>query len=157
MTGLPNRRFFEEILEPDAQPIVDCETVGVIYIDLNKFKQVNDEQGHETGDAVLKIVSQRLKNAIRDTDIVCRIGGDEFVFLALNIATQRGLLGLAHKMYATIALPIHYSGQTYQLGASMGIGLYPDDNPDIKALVKLADDRMYDAKKKGICIAESPI
>jgi diguanylate cyclase (GGDEF)-like protein/PAS domain S-box-containing protein len=147
LTGLFNRRYFDELLEPGSVMFNGSSTIGVLYIDLNKFKPINDEYGHETGDAVLHIISQRISNALRDTDITCRIGGDEFVIFALNIDSKENLSRLSKKVLNSISHTIHTSNMTFNLGASMGTCLYPDDGTDIKGLVKLADRIMYDVKK----------
>ncbi|MBL1140884.1 MAG: sensor domain-containing diguanylate cyclase [Proteobacteria bacterium] len=146
LTGLSNRRHFDELLEQGSL-LYENSTIGVIYIDLNKFKPVNDEYGHETGDTVLHIISQRISNILRDTDITCRIGGDEFVIFALNIVSKENLSHLSQKISNSISNTIHTANTTFSLGASIGACLYPEDGTDIKGLVKLADRKMYDEKK----------
>ena len=150
-TGLPNRGLFDDRL---AHGIALAErnrwTLAVMFIDLDRFKVINDEHGHATGDRVLKEVAQRLQRFARDDDTVCRNGGDEFLVLLMNPKGRANVWRVATALQKEIARPMDIDGIERAVGASIGIALYPSDGTAGDQLVELADKAMYRAKKGGV-------
>lgn len=149
-TGLPNRGLFDDRL---AQGIALAErnrwTLAVMFLDLDRFKFINDEHGHATGDRVLKEVAQRLQRFARDDDTVCRNGGDEFLVLLINPKGRANVRRVATALQKEIARPLDIDGVERTVGASIGIALYPSDGTAGDRLVERADTAMYRAKKGG--------
>jgi diguanylate cyclase (GGDEF)-like protein/hemerythrin-like metal-binding protein/PAS domain S-box-containing protein len=151
LTGLPNRALF---LDRFAQAIAEGKRqgrkVGLLFVDLDGFKQVNDTLGHDAGDEVLREVTTRFRRAVRATDTVARIGGDEFVLALtmLNTPMEAGLVArkIQNEVDADIALS---SGALCRVGASIGISVFPDDGADTDALLLAADAAMYQSKQQG--------
>ncbi|MEI7607061.1 MAG: sensor domain-containing diguanylate cyclase [Rhodospirillaceae bacterium] len=156
LTGLTSLRRFKDMLnEALARAKRDESEFAVLFIDLDHFKAVNDTQGHDAGDLVLKEVALRLRACVRDTDAVARVGGDEFAVLA-----ERASLALAEKIakriVAAINRPFPLPGGTARIGASIGVALYPTHGADLDGLMKAADRAMYAIKhttKGAIAIA----
>jgi diguanylate cyclase (GGDEF)-like protein/PAS domain S-box-containing protein len=119
---------------------------ALLFIDLNRFKKINDSHGHDFGDQVLREVARRLKGCVRDSDTVCRRGGDEFVILLSEIECRRDAARVAEKVLAAISRPHVIDGHAVQISASIGISLYPDDDSDAAALMGHADVAMYQVK-----------
>jgi len=150
LTCLPNRRLFEDRLERALSAAArNREQVAVLLIDLDGFKDVNDEHGHAAGDAVLKMVAQRLSGCLRESDTVARTGGDEFVLLVRPVNRTEDVAALAQKMLAAIRQPIRDGGLVLNVGASIGIAIYPADTLHPAQLVRMADKAMYDVKQSG--------
>lgn len=150
LTCLPNRRLFEDRLERALSTAArNREQVAVLLIDLDGFKDVNDEYGHAAGDAVLKTIAQRLSGCIRESDTVARTGGDEFVLLVRPVNRTEDVAALAQKMLAAIRQPIRDGGLVLNVGASIGIAIYPADTLHPAQLVRMADKAMYDVKQSG--------
>jgi len=155
LTGLFNKRYLDNIIEDHNLPMWLSNAVGVLYFDLNKFKAINDTYGHESGDQVLIEVAGRLKNSLRVSDLIFRIGGDEFLILfsiSNSNNAQFELENIARKISETISEPIFIShiGTTVDVGVSIGIGTYPFDSNDINTVITLADQFMYSAKQSGV-------
>jgi diguanylate cyclase (GGDEF)-like protein/PAS domain S-box-containing protein len=150
LTGLPNRALYMDRLRHalDLAQRRD-EKVAVYFIDLDHFKDVNDVHGHDVGDAVLAAVAKRLLGCVRHSDTVARLGGDEFVALTPAIGDAANAAAIAEKMVAVMHAPMEVLGKTCQLGASVGVALYPDDGSRGGVLLRLADAAMYAAKKAG--------
>ncbi|MCF6247696.1 MAG: diguanylate cyclase [Desulfobacula sp.] len=150
LTGLNNRKAFYEHLEQCLQTAQRNQTkLAVMYMDIDKFKQVNDTLGHEAGDDLLKTISKRLNDNLRETDFISRIGGDEFTVIMTSNASFHPE-ELAKKILGAIRFPYDFDVHTIDyITASIGISLYPDDTQDIEGLVKKADQAMYEAKKEG--------
>lgn len=150
LTGLPNRRLFVTQLE---KAIIHARRyggeVGVLFIDLDDFKHINDECGHDAGDLVLKTVAQRLLSMMRDSDTVARIGGDEFVVMLGVPTSYPQLQTVAEKMLAGIGLPVDVMGTPMTVGASIGISRYPQDGHSVGELMAIADHAMYAVKAHG--------
>lgn len=150
LTGLPNRRLLEDRM---AQALKEANRahhlVAVLFLDLDFFKAVNDTHGHVIGDQLLVSVAKRLTTLLRAEDTVARIGGDEFVVLLSSLKDKEHLIATAEKVLIALAQPFQIANHALQLGASIGIALYPehDDNPS--NLIKFADDAMYVAKRQG--------
>lgn len=121
--------------------------VGILYLDLDGFKEVNDEMGHEAGDSVLKEVALRLQKGVREIDTVARVGGDEFVVLTTNLRDTADARVVADKLQAALNQPFELRGRPYSLRASMGIAIFPDDGEQPAQLLKHADAAMYETKR----------
>jgi diguanylate cyclase (GGDEF)-like protein len=150
LTGLPNRSMFSKLL---SQCIAAARrhdrSLAVAFLDLDRFKQINDTLGHEAGDQLLKEVAIRLKASVRDSDTVARLGGDEFVVLLAELADDEYAAIVARKILEVIARPFILIGQEFQVTASIGISTYPHDGLDEQTLTKNADIAMYQAKSDG--------
>ena len=150
LTGLPNRRMFNERLEQAIFLAKRMErTFGIIFIDIDSFKIVNDTMGHDHGDELLKEIANRLLYATRKSDTVCRVGGDEFIISVQNLASPEDILIIADKLINCLREPIKLKGQDLFVTASLGISMYPADGEDVVTLIKNADIAMYTAKEKG--------
>lgn len=150
LTGLPNRLLFEDRLD---QAILKARRnttkLGILFMDLDRFKHINDTLGHDVGDELLVAVSKRLQNQCRQSDTVARIGGDEFVFILDNLRGKEGAEVVAKKILTALERPIKVSNHELQISTSIGIALYPDDSTDIDGVIKLADIALYRAKEAG--------
>ena len=149
LTGLPNRTLFHDrIGQALAEAQRDGGSFAVLFLDLDRFKYVNDSMGHIAGDRLLQVVAERLKKLVRETDSISRLGGDEFIILLRN-ADPDGTAHAAEKILAEVSLPIELNGITVITHGSIGISLFPDDGTDIDTLIKHADAAMYHAKEVG--------
>lgn len=150
LTNLPNRLRFMTNLEL-AMTVAkhNNHEVALIYIDLDGFKYVNDTLGHDKGDELLKIVAERLVNCVRSQDTVARLGGDEFTVVLSEIRHTEDAALIASKIVNSIKKPIFLSGNTIDISASLGIGMYPGDSCDAEGLLNAADTAMYHAKATG--------
>ncbi len=150
LTGLPNRALFTDRL---LQAIVTAKRektrLALMFIDLDKFKPVNDNLGHDIGDLLLKEVAKRMKNCMRASDTVSRIGGDEFVTLLPGIEQEQNAIQVAEKILYALNQPFALAGHIINISASMGVAVYPEHGGDEKLLMKNADIAMYYAKKTG--------
>jgi len=159
LTGLPNRVSFEQGLN---HGLIQAKRHGwglaVLFIDIDKFKSINDSYGHELGDQVLLMVANRLKSFVRDEDMVSRWGGDEFVCLLLEVKQEADVTHLAEKMINRIAETYEFNGIVLSMIASIGIAIYPADGDTSDILFKNADTAMYKAKgteKRVVLFRES--
>jgi diguanylate cyclase (GGDEF)-like protein/PAS domain S-box-containing protein len=150
LTGLPNRVLLHDRLE---QAVVNGARqhngFAFMFIDLDRFKTINDSLGHHVGDELLKGVAQRLTSCVRASDTVARLGGDEFAVILENLADDDGAQQVAEKMIASMAAPMLIEGQALNTSCSVGISLFPADGRDSATLMKNADVAMYYAKEKG--------
>ena len=147
LTGLPNRLSFEQSLEHGlSQAKRHGWGLAVLFIDIDKFKSINDSYGHDLGDQVLLMVASRLKSFVRDEDIVSRWGGDEFVCLLLEVKQEADVTQLAEKMINRVAEAFEFQGTVLSIRASIGIAIYPADGDTSEILFKNADIAMYKAK-----------
>jgi diguanylate cyclase (GGDEF)-like protein len=150
LTSLVNRAVFLEHLAGATIPSkLSPARFAVHYIDLDRFKPVNDTHGHAAGDKVLTEIAARIRLLARDADIVARLGGDEFAVLQRGAERLEHALGLAHRILETIAQPIEVDGVSVRVGASIGVALFPSDGEDADTLVRSADAAMYAAKASG--------
>ncbi|EXJ12773.1 putative bifunctional diguanylate cyclase/phosphodiesterase [Nitrincola nitratireducens] len=150
LTELPNRTLLMDRLDVAIRSAErDHQTIAVMFIDLDRFKNVNDSLGHGTGDELLSMVSKRLKNCVRESDTIARFGGDEFVMLLHNISSESDAAHVADKVIHTLSAPFQLSGREIVIGASIGIALYPNDDDSPDNLLRDADLAMYRAKQSG--------
>jgi diguanylate cyclase (GGDEF)-like protein/PAS domain S-box-containing protein len=150
VTNLPNRRLFAERLAHTARQ-VDRNGSGfaLLYLDLDRFKQINDTLGHEAGDVLLVQVAARLSNCLRKNDTLARIGGDEFAFVLPDIIDAQNAATVAEKIIAEFHRPIKLDDSDIDVGVSIGIAMYQQDTPDLAALQRYADTAMYEVKRTG--------
>ncbi len=150
LTGLANRAQLEEHLKTSLENVDKTENkTALLFVDIDKFKEVNDTHGHQLGDEMLKIVSSRMKTALRSDDFIARIGGDEFVIVLNDVAEDEDVLNIAKKMNEKIQEVIQIQEQHFFMTLSIGIALYPDDAKNINDLIKNADAAMYTIKENG--------
>lgn len=150
LTDLPNRRLFDSLL---AQAVVQAKRYGrelaVLFLDLDRFKLVNDTMGHQAGDRLLQEAAIRLKGCLRESDTVARLGGDEFVVLLTDLPDADQPATVADKILAAIGKPFTLDTHEFKVTASIGISVFPQDGSDGAALTKNADIAMYQAKREG--------
>ena len=150
LTELANRAHFDERLHfALANARRYNESIGLILLDLDRFKPVNDQHGHAVGDQLLQAVARRIRNSVRETDTVGRIGGDEFVVLLTGPVTRDSAQVVADKIFNQVAMPLELGGLQLEITCSLGLALYPDDGVDELSLTKAADDAMYRNKRTG--------
>jgi diguanylate cyclase (GGDEF)-like protein/PAS domain S-box-containing protein len=154
LTDLPNRALLVEVLSHSISLAKrNRHKVGLLFIDLDGFKAINDTLGHDAGDLLLKNVSKRIKETIRDSDMVARVGGDEFILVLDKIESDEQAMSVAKKIIASLSKPFDLSGKPGCVGGSIGISIYPNDSKNPTQLLKQADEAMYLAKQSGKCTA----
>lgn len=150
LTALPNRAlFFDRLGQAISQTKRSQGQFALMFVDLDGFKAVNDTFGHDTGDAVLKAVSEHLLECVRESDTVARMGGDEFTIILRAIRGAEDAAAVAEKILAALAPPLHLLGHECRIGASLGIVLYPQHGSNAEELLSQADNAMYAVKKAG--------
>jgi diguanylate cyclase (GGDEF)-like protein/PAS domain S-box-containing protein len=150
LTGLPNRRLLEDRLtQALALSYRNREQTAVMFIDLDRFKTINDSLGHAVGDVLLKDVAKRLVTQLRDVDTICRIGGDEFVVVLPEIRRATDAAHVAQKVIEQLSLPTVVEGRELHVTPSIGISVFPEDGRDAETLIRNADAAMYHAKEMG--------
>ena len=150
LTGAPTRALMLDRLENAISMAQRRATrVGVIFLDLDYFKKINDSLGHAVGDRVLQLATRRLEASVRESDSVSRHGGDEFVVLLAEMVKPSDAAAVAQKILESLAAPAHVGTHTLSLSASLGISVYPEDGADADALIQCADTAMYRAKRAG--------
>ena len=150
LTSLPNRLLLEDRISKAIQRALrHKQQLALLFIDLDRFKNINDTLGHHVGDIVLCETARRFVDIVRESDSVARLGGDEFVILLENIATQKAIALIADKILDDLHRPIPIDGQEFFIGASIGISCFPQDGEDYPTLLKHADVAMYRAKERG--------
>jgi diguanylate cyclase (GGDEF)-like protein len=150
LTQLPNRSLFRDRLAQELAGAATGLTRGALmYVDLDHFKRVNDSLGHSAGDQLLSIVAHRLKACTKEGDTVARLGGDEFTVLLRNVGDAETTRAIAERVIRSLALPANLGGRDYQMRASVGVTLFPDDGVDLEEIIRQADLAMYRAKAQG--------
>jgi diguanylate cyclase (GGDEF)-like protein len=155
LTGAANRRGARSAIQERLDDTGD-HSFGLVFIDLDGFKKVNDAYGHAAGDAILKEVAIRLRAELRDGDVVCRMGGDEFVCVVGPPSTMDGLSAIAARLRKAVARPYVHDNDSYVVGCSAGVSLYPQHGSTVDSLLARADYAMYNAKAAGGGIYVSP-
>lgn len=145
LTGLPNRRYLDRVLHAED----DGANLSILHIDLDRFKQINDTQGHSVGDAMLRHAASVLARCARTDDFLARIGGDEFVIIARSRGQQKHLISLADRIISELRKPISIDGNQCRIGASIGIASREDESLDARQLLQNADIALYRAKNLG--------
>lgn len=144
LTGLPNRRLFHDRMKATLSRCKRRERrMAVLFIDINRFKQVNDSFGHDTGDLLLQEVALRLKQSLREEDIIARLGGDEFTVILEDLTTRDEAFAVADKIRSVLSGQISIGHLSLSAGASVGVALYPENGKDVEQLLKHADQAMY--------------
>ena len=150
LTGLPNRRLLEDRLE---QALVRARRqhlhVAVLFVDLDRFKAVNDTLGHRVGDLLLRAVALRLRESLREGDTVSRVGGDEFVLVLPDMGSTLAASDTAHKVLESLAQPYAIEAHMLNVTPSIGIAIFPKDGADVETMISRADTAMYHAKQMG--------
>jgi diguanylate cyclase (GGDEF)-like protein len=149
LTNLPNRVLFRDRLQQAIARVRRGEVIALHYLDLDRFKPVNDSFGHAAGDALLRAVADRLRASARDTDTVARLGGDEFVIIQVGIKEAAEAAILARRVIDTVTAPCDLVGHTITPGTSIGIALAPSNGADPEELLKKADQALYQCKGHG--------
>jgi diguanylate cyclase (GGDEF)-like protein/PAS domain S-box-containing protein len=160
LTGLPNRLFLAAHLPEALQAAARSgQVLAVLFLDLDRFKHINDSRGHETGDQLLKAVAQRLRDTLRGEDIVIRMGGDEFVVILKSVRNSEDVNEAALRITESLSSPIVIDGRPLITTASIGVSLYPRDGADMGELLRHSDTAMYQAKERGRnnCQVFSPV
>lgn len=150
LTGLPSLRLCKDRLDQSlAEARRNRQTSAVMFLDLDGFKTINDQHGHEFGDLVLKATADRIKTEIRETDTVARIGGDEFVIILSSLPEIEIANRIAANVIEQIARPFEVKNTEVLISASIGISLYPQNGTTAEALIRSADKAMYQIKHQG--------
>jgi len=150
LTGLPNRAAFNEhILGLMERRRNDTARIAVLSFDLDRFKEVNDVHGHSAGDAVLRAIAERMTSVLGEGEFVARVGGDEFIAVTQRYYMRGDAASLAHRLLSEIGKPVAWNNQTFTVGSSVGVSLYPGDAENIDDLLAQADVAMYRAKSAG--------
>jgi len=150
MTGLSNRHYFEDHLRTAISRAERFDSkVGLLFLDIDNFKLINDSLGHDTGDQILQQVANRLLDVIREGDIVCRLGGDEFAIIAHDIETETSLATLAQRIIDNLSIPIMLAQTEHFISCSIGISTYPNCAQNAEDMLKHADLAMYHVKRMG--------
>lgn len=149
LTGLPNRAHFHERLDQALHAVDERAAVALIYFDLDGFKRVNDEHGHETGDQLLRAVGDRIRGCVRHSDTIARLGGDEFVVMLKGTSRAADATEVAEALRSALARPFQLGPHALHISASIGIAVCRDTEPDDGNLLGRADKAMYAAKRRG--------
>jgi len=150
LTGLPNRTLFNERAQQAIQIAERAgNTVAILFLDLDSFKSINDTLGHEAGDEMLILLSEEISGRLRDSDVICRFGGDEFIILINGVETKTDILTAANRIMEVFDRPLNIRNEEFFITGSMGISVYPFNGNDLETLVKTADIAMYQAKMNG--------
>lgn len=149
LTGLPNRTQFHNRLEEALARVRRGERAGLLWLDLDHFKGVNDTYGHPVGDALLKEVASRIRDTVRDTDTMARLSGDEFAVLQVQVKMASDCAALAQRLISNLSEPYKVAGHLIMIGASVGIAIADKDNSDAESLMRSSDLALYTAKNEG--------
>lgn len=150
LTGLPNRWHIQGSIKTAIERAKrQQDQLAVLFLDLDGFKKINDELGHDAGDAFLKELAERFKDNIRSTDLIARIGGDEFIIVLTDVSDSLSLKNKLSRLTEVACAPAFWHGNEMRAGASIGVSLYPDHGLESDALINCADNAMYQAKESG--------
>ncbi len=150
LTQLPNRRLFTDRLEQDIKKAHrDQHLVGLLFLDLDRFKEVNDTMGHHVGDELLIEVAKRIQSCVRESDTVARLGGDEFTVILSELENSADVDRISQKLGEVLSQPFQLGGEQVNVSASIGVTVYPEDAESAQEMLKNADQAMYNAKQEG--------
>lgn len=150
LTGLVNRALFRDRLaQAMSRSTRESKMLGVVFVDLDNFKEVNDQYGNPLGDILIRSASQRLRGCVRKTDTLARLGGDQFAVICEGIRSNDDAILVCQKVHDALSQPFFLEGNQVIIGASIGIALFPQDANDPERLLACADDAMYRAKRAG--------
>ncbi len=150
LTGLPNRRLFRDRLELELRKSHRAENrMALLFLDLDRFKEVNDTLGHDAGDLLLVQAARRISSCVRESDTVARLGGDEFTIILSELGDGSSVERIAHDIVRRLAEPFRIEDEVVYVSASIGITVYPDDSTEVDGLLRNADQAMYEAKNAG--------
>ena len=150
LTGLPNRILLQDrMIQAIHYAEREKQKIGLIYVDVDRFKRINDHFGHHIGDKLLQMIAERINKSLRASDTIARIGGDELIILLPNMHSRDHCLRLADKIKDQIIKPFYIEGHELFVTCSMGISMYPEDSTDVDNLLKLADNALYEVKNNG--------
>jgi diguanylate cyclase (GGDEF)-like protein/PAS domain S-box-containing protein len=150
LTGLPNRRLLQDRLQQALQQARHSGGgLALMFLDLDHFKQINDRQGHDVGDELLRQIARSVQGAVRASDTVCRLGGDEFVVLLPQIGAAEDAAAVARHVLAAVAQPYRIGAASLRVSCSIGIAVFPEDGDDEATLMRRADTAMYGVKREG--------
>lgn len=148
LTGAGNRRRALSLLRSKLAGPKDLQ-FGIVFVDLDGFKKINDSYGHAAGDAILKAVVLRMREELRESDEICRMGGDEFLTIVAQPISAAGIEAVAQRLFKAVKRPYSFEGDEYVVGCSLGVSTYPDHGRTAEALLARADRAMYQAKARG--------
>ena len=150
LTGLANRKYFiKEFNKLTETSDFSDDNIGVVFIDIDRFKKINDNYGHDIGDRVLENIASRMKNNLKETDIIARMGGDEFVVALAELNSKTKIIKVVKRLIKELKKPLIIEGEEIAISVSAGVSFYPDDSQELEKLIKNADAAMYQAKKKN--------
>jgi diguanylate cyclase (GGDEF)-like protein/PAS domain S-box-containing protein len=150
LTGLPNRLLLRDrMVQAMARATRARTRIAMLFLDLDRFKQINDSLGHPVGDALLKAIAERLKECVRKSDTICRQGGDEFIIVLDDVRDTEAVASVADNIHRIMAQPFEIGDYSLTSSFSIGVAIYPDDSTDFDALMQKADTAMYHAKEAG--------
>lgn len=150
LTGLANRkRFTESFARLKSKADANGECIGVVFIDIDRFKEINDFYGHDTGDTVLQSIASRMKNQLKEKDLKARMGGDEFLIALADFSSKERISDVASRLVAELAKPLSVDGLEIPVSVSAGFSVYPEDSSNLESLIKSADTAMYAKKRRG--------
>lgn len=152
LTGLPNRMLFRDHLTVAlAHARANEDMLAVVFLDLDRFKEINDTLGHYVGDKALKLIAERLGSAVRKSDVIARLGGDEFTLLLHSIPSRKSVAMVIDKIIKVLEQPLIFEGREFIVSASVGVALFPEDAREVDTLLQIADKYMYfDKRRKGV-------
>ena len=150
LTGLPNRNFINKLLDLSLENAKKKdEKLAVIFMDIDRFKRINDTLGHNVGDKLLQMFSKKIKNCIKEENIIARLGGDEFVLILKDVKNIKHIIGSIYKIFSELKEPFILKEHETYITVSMGVSMYPSDGEDAEALIKNAEVAMYRVKETG--------
>jgi len=150
LTGLANRKYFlESFTRLKSRADAGGERIGVVFIDIDRFKEINDRYGHDTGDAVLTSIASRMENHLKEKDLKARMGGDEFLIALADLSSKENATDVAVRLIAELTRPLSIDGLEIPVSVSAGFSVYPDDSNELEELIKRADMAMYENKRRG--------
>jgi len=150
LTGLANRKCFEEEFNKLKNKADSAgQNIGLVFIDIDKFKEINDNFGHDTGDEVLKSIAARMENSLKEKDLKARMGGDEFIIALTDLSSNEQIMEVTKRLIVELKKPLFIGATEIPVSVSAGVSFYPDESSEIETLLKNADSAMYQAKRKG--------